>query len=100
MLPEKSSDVAICNSHSWGAPKDWQRFWREAIRLVQAVRPRLVSEINTDTRLAKLIVDLRTNVNAQLTSDNRTLLQRLETQLSISGDQEVRRLVSVYLSEP
>jgi hypothetical protein len=100
LLPEKGSDAAICDSHSWDAPKHWQRFWREAIRLLRAARPALVSEIKTDTRLARLIMDLRTSVNAQLTSDDGTLLQRLETQLSISGDQELRRLISVYLSEP
>jgi hypothetical protein len=100
LLPEKGCDVAVCDPHTWEAPRDRQGFWRAAVRRLRFSGPRLATDAKPATRLAKLMVSLRTSANAQLTSDDPDLLPRLERHLSITGDGEVRTLFSVYLSEP
>lgn len=99
MLPEERSESMVCDGYDW-LPRRLPWFvWRDLFwRLPRKFRFRPAQD-NPDTELAQMLRNVRDDIHAE-GSDDSSLLQRLEAQIAIMNDAEVRKLLARYLCEP
>ena len=99
MLPEQGSEIAVCEPSGWegSAPRVWG--WRTVLRELQKSIRRRPAPANPETRLVQMVVNLRRGSDTTWSEDPE-LLPRLEAELAISDDVELRNVFASFLCEP
>src|SRR5690242_5008477 len=99
LLPEHGSDLAVCEPDRWNLLRHRISLRCRFLELLQNRGANRASTVHSAMRLAQILVALRHDSRTDW-SDGASLLDRLEAQLAITDDGEVRKALATYLCEP
>src|ERR1700740_2578357 len=99
LLLDEGPDLGIRDAYEWDVRKLTVLAWHELVRRLPMLFRSRPEKANPETRLAHMVMAVQ-RATYRDWSDDPTLLERLEAQLAVTNDIEVRKAFAKYLSEP